>query len=151
ILPCKEIENTLTPSIIYKACLIKFHGSKTASSLVRLDVNTLAKLKQNGYSRDTSKFDISKLTQSINFISNDGIGKIIDDRIRLSNIPDKDKSGNDLPLPRLFSDKSGTIDDKVSFCEICKDLMAYEDWQLTTQAKGLCEKIFTHIEKCNSN
>ncbi len=80
--------------------------------------------------------------QDLNLISDDGIGKIIDDIIRI----DPTLS----PAPRLFSDVSGTIANKVKFCEICKVLMTYEDWQLTDQAKDLCQKIFTHIEQCNS-
>ena len=149
LLPCKEIENTLDASIIKKACLIKFCGIKDASSLVSLSNNTINRFTQNGFTRDTTKFDISRINSLTSFISADGIGKIIDDCIRLTDVPEKDSDGKDKPLPRLFSDKSGTIDDKVGFCEICKVLMTYEDWQLTEQAKELCEKIFNHIEKCN--
>ncbi|NNP75579.1 AAA family ATPase [Acinetobacter sp. Ac_3412] len=140
-LPCKEIENTLTASIIYKACLIKFMGIKKASAQVSLNSNTKNKLTQKGFTRDTGKFDIEKLSSSINFISDEGIGKIIDDTIRIDN------TDNTL---RLFSDASGTIDDKVSFCEICKVLMTYEDWELTEPAKSLCEKIFNHIATSNN-
>lgn len=149
LLSCKEIENTLDASIIKKACLIKFSGIKDASRNVTFSNNTINRFTQIGFTRDTTKFDISRINSLTSFISDDGIGKIIDDCIRLTNIPEQDSDGKDKPLPRLFSDKSGTIDDKVGFCEICKVLMTYEDWQLTEQAKELCSKIFTHIERCN--
>ncbi|USA54561.1 AAA family ATPase [Acinetobacter sp. C32I] len=141
-LPCKEIENTLTASIIYKACLIKFMGIKKASAQITLSSDTQNKLTQKGFARDKDKFDIEKLNASINFISAEGIGKIIDDTIRIDN--------SVTSPPRLFSDASGTIDDKVSFCEICKVLMTYEDWDLTEPAKSVCEKIFNHITTCNT-
>ena len=141
ILPCKEIENTLASSIIYKACLIKFHGIQKAAKKVSLSQNTINSLKHKGFNRDTSKFDISALSESIEFNSKDGIGKIIDDTIRIDSTVKNP--------PRLFSDESGTIDDKVGFCEISKVLMTYEDWELTEEAKALCQKIFKHIEKCN--
>ncbi|MHA3061880.1 AAA family ATPase [Acinetobacter sp. ANC 4636] len=141
ILPCKEIENTLTPSIIYKACLIKFHGIRKTATEVTLNPNTINNLKHKGFNRDTSDFNISNLNDSMSFISKEGIGKIIDDTIRID--PPVKNS------PRLFSDESGTIDDKVGFCEICKVLMTYEDWQLTQEAKDLCKKIFEHIKECN--
>ncbi|ESK54882.1 AAA family ATPase [Acinetobacter tjernbergiae] len=142
VLPCKEIENTLSASIIYKACLIKFLGVKRAAAKITLSPDTQNRLTQKGFTRDISKFDIEKLSSSINFIGHEGIGKIIDDTIRLDN--------SVTPPPRLFSDASGTIDDKVSFCEICKVLMTYEDWELTEPAKSVCEKIFTHITTCNN-
>jgi predicted ATPase len=141
ILPCKEIENTLTPSIIYKACLIKFHGIRIAAKEVTLNQNTINNLKHKGFNRDTSDFDISNLNDSMSFIRKEGIGKIIDHMIRIDSTVKNP--------PRLFSDESGTIDDKVGFCEICKVLMTYEDWELTQEAKDLCKKIFEHIEKCN--
>ncbi|MDC4613553.1 ATP-binding protein, partial [Acinetobacter baumannii] len=78
-------------------------------------------------------------------ISSEGIGKIIDEII----IKDKNLLLQSKP-PRLFSDTSGTIDDKVSFCEICKILMTYEEWGLTEPAKELCKKIFQHIKDCNT-
>lgn len=142
VLPCKEIENTLSASIVYKACLIKFLGIKKASEKIELRSETRDKLNQKGFKKNTDKFDIEKLNTSIDLISKVGIGKIIDDTIR--------KDNSVTPPPRLFSDASGTIDDKVSFCEICKVLMTYEDWELTEPAKSVCEKIFDHITTCNN-
>lgn len=145
ILPCKEIENTLDSSIIHKACLIKFQGINKTKDQITLNDETIINLNHRGFTKDTSNFDIDQLNYSTNFISSEGIGKIIDEII----IKDKNLLLQSNP-PRLFSDASGTIDDKVSFCEICKILMTYEDWVLTEPAKELCEKIFKHIEACNT-
>lgn len=152
ILSCKEIENTLCPSIIYKACLIKFHGTHNSNIQSLLTKQTIVSINKKGFNSktDLKPFNISRLSDTINFVSKKGIGEIIDNIIRLDNTVKLDKQNKPIPLPRLFSDASGTIADKVSFCEICKTLMSYENWQLTQQAKELCEKIFTHIEKCNS-
>ncbi|HEM7142328.1 AAA family ATPase [Acinetobacter nosocomialis] len=145
ILPCKEIENTLDSSIIHKSCLIKFQGINKTKDQITLNDETIINLNHRGFTKDTSNFDIDQLNSSTNFISSEGIGKIIDEII----IKDKNLLLQSNP-PRLFSDASGTIDDKVSFCEICKILMTYEDWVLTEPAKELCEKIFKHIEACNT-
>lgn len=145
ILPCKEIENTLDSSIIHKACLIKFQGINKTKDQITLNDETIINLNHRGFTKDTSNFDIDQLNSSTNFTSSEGIGKIIDEII----IKDKNLLLQSNP-PRLFSDASGTIDDKVSFCEICKILMTYEDWVLTEPAKELCEKIFKHIEACNT-
>ncbi|MGA6311288.1 ATP-dependent nuclease, partial [Acinetobacter baumannii] len=144
VLPCKEIENTLSPDIVYKACLTEFKGKKNLAPEIILHAETINNIKFKGFQGTTKEgFDIDKLElQSLNLISNDGIGKIIDDIIRVDTTSS--------PLPRLFSDDSGTIANKVKFCEICKVLMTYENWQLTEQAKDLCQKIFSHIEQCNS-
>lgn len=145
ILPCKEIENTLDSSIIHKACLIKFQGINKTNDQITLNDETIINLNHRGFTKDTSNFDIDQLNSSTNFISSEGIGKIIDEII----IKDKNLLLQSNP-PRLFSDASGTIDDKVGFCEICKILMTYENWVLTEPAKELCEKIFKHIEDCNT-
>ncbi|MDC5006774.1 ATP-binding protein [Acinetobacter baumannii] len=145
ILPCKEIENTLDSSIIHKACLIKFQGINKTNNQITLNDETIINLNHRGFTKDTSNFDIDQLNSSTNFISSEGIGKIIDEII----IKDKNLLLQSNP-PRLFSDASGTIDDKVGFCEICKILMTYENWVLTEPAKELCEKIFKHIEDCNT-
>ncbi|MDC4574487.1 ATP-binding protein [Acinetobacter baumannii] len=145
ILPCKEIENTLDSSIIHKACLIKFQGVNKTKDQITLNTETINNLNHRGFAKDTSNFDINQLNPSINFISSEGIGKIIDEII----IKDKNLLLQSKP-PRLFSDTSGTIDDKVSFCEICKILMTYEEWGLTEPAKELCKKIFQHIKDCNT-
>lgn len=152
ILPCKEIENTLDPSLIYKASLIKFQGTSKTHQQITLNADTNSNLNKRGFNAktNTSKFDINKLNASIDYIQKIGIGEIIDNTIRIDNSIKLNSKNEPIPLPRLLSDKSGTIDDKVSFCEISKVLMRYEDWQLTPTAKELCETIFKHIEDCNN-
>ncbi|MEC6036934.1 ATP-binding protein [Acinetobacter nosocomialis] len=141
ILPCKEIENTLDSSIIHKACLIKFQGINKTKDQITLNDETIINLNHRGFTKDTSNFDIDQLNSSTNFISSEGIGKIIDEII----IKDKNLLLQSNP-PRLFSDASGTIDDKVSFCEICKILMTYEDWVLTALLhKAILEGFFSNI------
>jgi hypothetical protein len=146
VLPCKEIENTLDPEIVYKACLLMFKGKSQLGASTTLHPETINNIKYGPFQTNTkSGFDIDKLElASLNLNSNDGIGKIIDDIIR--------ENGPTSSLHRLFSAESGTISNayKVKFCEICKVLMTYEEWQLTDIAKKLCENIFRHIEKCNS-
>ncbi len=124
---------------------LKFQGINKTKDQITLNDETIINLNHRGFTKDTSNFDIDQLNSSTNFISSEGIGKIIDEII----IKDKNLLLQSNP-PRLFSDASGTIDDKVSFCEICKILMTYEDWVLTEPAKELCEKIFKHIEACNT-
>ena len=51
---------------------------------------------------------------------------------------------------KFYSDKSGTIKDKVKFCHTAIKVMEERDWQLTPQLKELCEKIWAHIEEHNS-
>lgn len=51
---------------------------------------------------------------------------------------------------RFFEDTSGTIIEKVRFCEIACDFMkSNTEWQLTPQLTELCEKIFKHIKANN--
>ena len=74
-----------------------------------------------------------------------GIGKLLDNQIRNSRTSDS---------RILFADGEGvgTINKKPAFCqEIIKDFDENPDWVLTQKAKDLCERIFKHIEKCNSN
>ncbi|MBJ8443863.1 AAA family ATPase [Acinetobacter bereziniae] len=141
ILPCKEIENILSKEIVYKACMIQFEGKNNLPAETLLNPNTIQNLKSRGFD-NTKKtgFDINNLTlENLHLNSNEGIGKIIDDIIRI-----------DAGETRLFSEMSGTIANKVKFCDICKVLMTYEDWKMSDQAKDLCQKVFNHIQKCNS-
>ena len=122
LLECKEIENTLPDNIIIATAKDKFS---------RMQANT------------THGFDISVLDSisgKVNFYhSKNGIGKILDNSIRLPNT-----KGN-----YCFSDKSGTIKEKLKFCRLILSTMDTKEWQLTPSAINICEKIFNHIEKCN--
>ncbi|WP_020558432.1 AAA family ATPase [Thiofilum flexile] len=72
------------------------------------------------------------------FSSPNGIGKYLDGLVESTN--------------NLFSAASGTIREKVKFCDIACEHMYNKNfqWELTPELTDLCEKIFTHIERCNS-
>ena len=93
-------------------------------------------------------FDIAGLDhiQEINYFEHTkyGIGKLLDSKIRLR-LTEKKKT--------VFADGTGvgTIKDKTKFCRaIIKYMDENPNWQLTPEAKRLCEKIYQHIEKRNS-
>ncbi len=127
ILECKETENTLPKDSIVRVAQKKFSNMK-------------AKTKQ-GFTIE----NLDSITASDYFDHKDyGIGKLLDDQIRNSRTS-TDKTA--------FADGTGvgTIKYKLDFCrEIIKDFDEYTDWELTPKAKELCERIFKHIEKCNS-
>lgn len=50
---------------------------------------------------------------------------------------------------KFYSEKSGTIKDKIKFCHTVISVMASENWQLTPQLRTLCKKIWSHIEEHN--
>jgi len=127
ILECKETENTLPKEAIIRVAQKKFSKMQT---------------------RTKQGFTIEKLdsiTASDYFDHKDyGIGKLLDDQIRNTRTS-TDKTA--------FADGKGvgTIKYKLDFCrEIIKDFDEKPDWELTPKAKALCERIFKHIEKCNS-
>ncbi|QPF33419.1 AAA family ATPase [Acinetobacter lwoffii] len=127
ILECKETENTLPKEAIIRVAQKKFSKMQT---------------------RTKQGFTIEKLdsiTASDYFDHKDyGIGKLLDDQIRNT------KTSTD---KTAFADGKGvgTIKYKLDFCrEIIKDFDEKPDWELTPKAKALCERIFKHIEKCNS-
>ncbi|MGO1159828.1 AAA family ATPase [Acinetobacter lwoffii] len=127
ILECKETENTLPKEAIIRVAQKKFRKMQT---------------------RTKQGFTIEKLdsiTASDYFDHKDyGIGKLLDDQIRNTRTS-TDKTA--------FADGKGvgTIKYKLDFCrEIIKDFDEKPDWELTPKAKALCERIFKHIEKCNS-
>lgn len=128
ILECKETENTLPKDSIIRVAQKKFSKMKS-------------KTKQG--------FNIEKLKEisSLDYFDHKdyGIGKLLDDQIRNTRTS-TDKTA--------FADGTGvgTIKYKLDFCrEIIKYFDENPDWQLTPKAKDLCERIFKHIEKCNSN
>ncbi len=118
----KEIENTLPSDIIVKSAKAIFCRMR----------------------RDTENFDINKLNQNLDeayFQSHEkGIGRLLDEKM-------------EIPSGTLFAKGQGvgTIDDKRVFCvEVLKQLEQNDNWQLTESARILCEKIYQHIEQCNS-
>ncbi|OTG77754.1 AAA family ATPase [Acinetobacter terrae] len=127
ILECKETENTLPKNSIFRVAQKRFINMKTKTkqgfSIEKLD--------------DISELDYFDHKEY-------GIGKLLDDQIRNSRTS-SDKTA--------FADGKGvgTIKYKLDFCrEIIKDFDDNPDWELTPKAKELCERIFKHIERCNS-
>jgi len=148
LLPCKETENTLPANIIHYACNIKFSGLEFALSndveLLNILINYLS---IGGMQTDTKNgFDITQLLNDQNYFhAKDGIGKIIDSKIKVGNPKTSDDKQK-----KCFADASGTIKDKLKFCRLILTLMDHIEWELTDSAKELCKNIFEHIEKCNS-
>ena len=127
ILKCKETENTLPKDSIINVAKVKFarinKDTKKSYDILLIDNIT-----------DENYFDHSEF----------GIGKLLDQAIK------KPKSTSN---KTAFADGLGvgTIKDKLKFCrEIIKDFDENPEWQLTPKARELCERIFKHIEKCNS-
>ncbi|HHF3192881.1 TPA: AAA family ATPase [Vibrio alginolyticus] len=52
---------------------------------------------------------------------------------------------------KFYEADSGTIKDKVKFCDAAVELMNREDyeWQLSTELSDLCNKLWSFIEECN--
>ncbi|MGN7834879.1 AAA family ATPase [Acinetobacter sp. 22323] len=126
ILDCKETENTLPKDSIIRVVKAKFPRLKQVKP--SYDISLIDHITQDDY------FDNAQY----------GIGRLIDEKI---------KKPTSTTTKTAFADGIGvgTIKDKLKFCrEIIKDFDEYSDWKLTPKAKQLCERIFNHIEKCNS-
>lgn len=126
ILKCKETENTLPKDSIIRVAKSRFSRMKKAT---------------------TQSYDIALIDQisDENYFDHpdNGIGKLLDVQIKR---PTSKSSKN------AFADGDGvgTIKSKLDFCrEIIKDFDENPDWQLTSKATELCERIYKHIEKCN--
>lgn len=143
LLECKETENTLPSNIIYHACRIKFLGLNDAFQDDETKRNALSNhLSMDGMQADTKEgFDIFTLIEEHDYFhAKNGIGKILDDQIRVGN----PRTTDDKPK-KCFSDQSGTIKEKLKFCRLVLTVMDHVEWELTESAKELCEKIFEHI------
>jgi hypothetical protein len=143
LLECKETENTLPSNIIYHTCRIKYLGLNDA--LENDDAKRIAlsnHLSKDGMQADTKEgFNIISLIEDQDYFhEKNGIGKIIDDQIRVGN----PRTPDDKPK-KCFSDQSGTIKEKLKFCRLVLTVMDHIEWELTDSAKELCEKIFKHI------
>ncbi|MCH7382853.1 AAA family ATPase [Acinetobacter dispersus] len=147
LLECKETENTLPTNLINLACRIKFVGlsdALTSNTPLKLRLDSLLSIE--GMQNTTKEgFDINLLTDDVNYFhKKNGIGKIIDAKINISNL----RTPDDKPK-KCFADASGTIKEKLKFCRLILTLMDHVDWQLTESARDLCEKVFNHIENSN--
>ena len=148
LLPCKETENTLPANIIHYACNIKFSGLEIALSS-NLELSKILKnyLSMDGMQTNTKDgFDITQLLSDQNYFhAKNGIGKIIDSKIKIGN----PRTSDDKPK-KCFADASGTIKDKLKFCRLILTLMDHVEWTLTDSAKELCKTIFEHIDESNN-
>lgn len=121
----KEFENMLPEAILKETAKHFFNNSRKAKYLQPDNLETI--------------------TYSDYFGSQEGIGKYLDDLIGSTN--------------NVFSEDRGTIRRKIEFCTKACEYMTKKDettrdyanqWKLTDELKKLCEKIFTHIERCNN-
>lgn len=127
ILDCKETENTLPKDSIVQVAFQRFNRmhSKTKESY---DISLIHNITDENY------FDHNEY----------GIGKLLDTRL---------KKPSSKSQQTLFADGHGvgTIKNKLEFCrETIRFFDENPNWQLTKKAKELCERVFKHIEKCNS-
>lgn len=84
--------------------------------------------------KENAKINLN-IEQTAYFNKNIGIGQYLETFITASPVGRK-----------FFEDTSGTIREKVRFCETACDFMKNNtEWQLTPQLNELCEKIFKHI------
>lgn len=122
LLDYKEIENYIPQEIITETAKKRW-ATFNNKGKCDLDTNKLHKLK---------------------FINvSTGIGKTLEKVvIRSDNVKEERK---------FFEDKSGTIKDKVKFCETACTLMQSGDieWELTPELDGLCKKIWAFIAESN--
>ena len=91
--------------------------------------------------KNTEGIDIDRIDniQYSDYVaSTNGIGHHIDNILNVQ---------SDKPL---FSERSGTIKDKVNFCLTAIEIMNKQDWELTDELSDLCQKIFQHIHKNNN-
>ena len=127
ILKCKETENTLPKDTIINVAKSKFSRLKDETTK-SYDILLIDHITDNSY------FDHDEF----------GIGKLLDQAI---------KKPASKTTKTAFADGQGvgTIKYKLNFCrEVIKYFDENPAWQLTPKAQELCERIFEHIEKCNS-
>lgn len=127
ILKCKETENTLPKDSIIRVAKARFSRMKPETKK-SYDIVLIDQITDENYFDHTD----------------DGIGKLLDIQIK------KPKSTS---TKTAFADGTGvgTIKYKLDFCrEMIKDFDENPDWKLTPKARELCERIYKHIEKCNT-
>lgn len=121
VLTHKEIENILPHKVILSTAELIFKN-KHKTTKEGLVIDPILKIKE-GY-----------------FLSPTGIGRLLDDALKLKK---KERL--------LFAEKSGTINEKVKFCNTAIKYMTGnpKDWEITPELDELCTKIFAHIEGNN--
>lgn len=122
LLSGKEIENLLPPIVVLESAK-KIFGRKLSKTKAGLDADKLTNILT---------IDLAS--------SSHGIGYHLDKTLGLKG---KGKER------KVFADESGTINDKVKFCQQAVQVMNEIEWSLTKNLLDLCEKIYTHIESKN--
>lgn len=122
LLAGKEIENLLPPIIVLESAK-KIFGRKLSKTKEGLDSDKLTNILT---------VDLAS--------SSHGIGYHLDKTLGLKG------KGKDR---RVFADESGTINDKVKFCQQAVQVMNDIEWDLSNDLIKLCKKIYSHIESRN--
>ena len=122
LLPGKEIENLLPPVVVLESAK-KIFNRKLAKTKEGLDSDMLEAIL--GIDLASSSY---------------GIGYHLDKTLGLKG---KGKER------RVFADESGTINDKVKFCQQAVQVMNDIEWDLSNNLVDLCKKIYDHIELRN--
>ncbi|MEM8009939.1 AAA family ATPase, partial [Morganella morganii subsp. sibonii] len=122
LLDYKEIENYIPQEIIIETAKKRW-DTFNGKGECRINVAKLHKLKFDNIST--------------------GIGRTLEKAVIYSDDVKKDR--------KFFEDKSGTIKDKVKFCETACHLMESDEtnWELTDELRTLCDTIWKFIEKHN--
>ncbi|MCQ3032723.1 AAA family ATPase [Pseudomonas syringae] len=120
LLPSKEIENLLPLNILMRSAQSIF-DRKHKKTIAGLDSSNLRKVLT---------LDLAN--------SEYGIGHHLDVCLGLG--------GKGAHNRRVFSDESGTINEKVKFCREAIKIMEDETWEIPKAIRDLCEKIFAHIQ-----
>jgi predicted ATPase len=121
LLPGKEIENLLPGPVVLDAAK-RIFGRKKSKTKEGLNIEDLSKILNVDFGT-----------------SNYGIGYHLDRALGL-----KGKGKGD-QVHRVFADESGTINDKVKFCQQAIQVMNEIDWELSPELTNLCDKIYAHI------
>ena len=95
----------------------------------------------NGIGESTNTFD--NIPKDRFEKKDEGVGIILERFVKKKSLRDPDR--------KLYSDKSGTIKDKVKFCHTAIEIMNSEDtdWKLTPELTKLCERIWAHVIDSN--
>ncbi|SEA59242.1 AAA domain-containing protein, putative AbiEii toxin, Type IV TA system [Thiothrix caldifontis] len=120
----KELENMLPDVVVKKVAGEIFENSRKEKE--SLNKNSIESLAFENYS-----------------VSDEGIGFHLDKCFGLQ--------GKGKESKRFFAEGSGTIINKVPFCNLAVSYMISDkiEWDLTDDLRDLCKKIFNHIESCN--
>lgn len=120
ILGCKEIENLIPRAVLVETAKRYYKQRRVGKELI--DIDAVESVDFDVYSK-----------------SNQGIGRFLDRKCCK-----RPKDG-----ARFFSDKSGTIKDKLKFCRIAMEVMDEIDWSLNDSLNSLCGRVFEFIVKAN--